>query len=141
MTALELWVARLLGAAVVLALAVGGGFWWGHATSAHSCEARAGRANANAEAAEDRRDANIDAIGAATGAAVAQALAQNRSDTDESTDRIRTIVVPGACRDVDPGILRELDAARAAANAALGIGVRPGAAGPGAADPAPAPGP
>lgn len=111
-------------AAAVLLSAVGGGYWWGHTAAANSCAAKAGKAGAKVEAAEDRRDANIDAIASATAGAVAAALTQNRSSTDESVERIRTVVVPGACSAVDPAIVRELRDARDGINAALGVGVR-----------------
>jgi hypothetical protein len=131
--ALNPWV-WLIAAAVLLA-SVGGGYWWGHTAAATSCKAKAGAATTKVEKVEDRRDENIDKIAAATAGAVAAALNENRGSTDESTERIRTVVVPGACRAVDPGILRELRAARDDANAALGIGVRPGASGADPADP------
>jgi len=124
-----------LGALLALLGALGGGYWWGHSAAAASCAARAGKASAKIEQAEDRRDANIEAIATATGASVAAALSANRGSTDESTERIRTVVVPGACAAVDPDILRELRAARDDANAALGVGVRPASSGASASHP------
>lgn len=119
----------------VMALSIGGGYRLGHTAATTSCAAKAGKAAAKVEAAEDRRDANIDAIGATTATGVAGALNQNRGTTDDSVERIRTIVVPGDCRAVDPGIVRELRAARDDANAALGVGLRPGTAEPDPAHP------
>lgn len=124
------WLAALL----VLAAAVGGGYWWGHSSASTACQARAGSAAGKVEASEDRRDENIDAIAAATAGAVAAALNDNRGTTDESTARIRTVVVPGDCRAVDPVIVRELRAAADDANAALRAGLRPDAAGARSAD-------
>lgn len=120
-------------AAVVLLAAVGAGYWWGRSAATTACAAKAGTGAAKIEAAEDKRDERIDAVAAATASAVAAALNQNRSSADESAARILTVEVPAPCRAVDPVSLRELRAARDDANAALGISVRPDAAG---ADPA-----
>ena len=122
-------------AVVVLILAVGGGYRWGSTAAATSCQAKAGTAKAKVEGVEDARDEAIDKIGADTSSASSAALNQNRGDTDESIERIRTVLVPGDCVAVDPGIVRELRAARDDANAALGVGLRPGAAGADPADP------
>lgn len=111
-------------AVVVLALAVCGGYWWGHTAAATSCAAKAGAAGARVERAEDRRDANVEAIATATAAAVAATITENRGSTDESTERIRTVVVPGACRRADPVVVRELRAARDDVNAAIRAGLR-----------------
>jgi len=122
--------------AAVLLLATGsGGYWWGHRTAASSCAAKADAAAAKVEAAEDARDANVEAVATATAAAVAGALATNRGYADGSEGRIRTVVVPGDCRAVDPVIVRELREAADDVNAALGVRVRPAATGPGPADP------
>lgn len=126
--------AYLIAAAVLLG-SVGGGYWWGHTAAATTCQAKAGGAAAKVERIEDRRDAVIDQVAAATAGAVAAALNQNRGSTDESVERIRTVVVPADCRAVDPDVLRELRAARDDANAALRSGLRPGAAGAAPADP------
>lgn len=139
MTSLELLAARVAAFALVVALSVAGGFYWGHSSAADACAAKAGKATAKVEKAEDKRDENIDAIAAATAGAVAAAMNDNRAESNESTDRIRTVVVPGPCRAVDPDILRELRAAADDANAALGIRVRPVPSGPGAAGPGSAP--
>jgi hypothetical protein len=126
--------AWLIAVAVLLS-SVGGGYWWGHTAAATSCAAKAGKAVGKAVDVGDRRDTKVDAIGQSTAAATGAALNRNRNATDESVERIRTVIVPGPCRAVDPAILRELRAARDGANTALGIGVRPGSAGAGAADP------
>src|SRR5690606_26396006 len=123
--------------AAVLLLATGsGGYWWGHRTAASSCAAKAGAAAAKAERAEDQRDEAIDGIGAATVAGRSAAEGETRSATHASVERIRTVVVPGDCRAVDPVVLRELDEGRERVNAKIRSGLRQRAAG---ADPAAAP--
>jgi hypothetical protein len=126
--------AWLIAAAVLLSSG-GGGYWWGHTAAATSCKAAAIKPLTKAANAGARRDAHVDAIGQASAAATDAALNRNRNATDESAQRIRTVVVPGPCRLVDPGILRELRNARDGTNAALGVGVRQGAAGAGAVHP------
>lgn len=135
MTRLELWATRLAGTALVLALVFAWGYWLGSSAAKDACAAKAGTAAAKVEKAEDRRDVNIDAIASATAGAVAAAMNDNRATSNDSSEKIRTVVVPGPCRAVDPSILLELRTAADSANAALGIGVRPGAAGPGPAHP------
>lgn len=125
----------ILAGVLALIGAGGGGFLYGRSVEADACEADKGRAVVKVEAAEDTRDENIEAIATTAAIAAAAALNENRGATNESTERIRTVVVPGACRAVDPAILRELHAARDDANAALGVGVRPAAAGTDPADP------
>jgi hypothetical protein len=121
---------------LVALLAYGGGmYWWGGSNARNACAAANGKASAKVEQTEDKRDANIEEIATAAARATAAELNLNRGQTDESTDRIRTVVVPGACRTVDPGIVRELRQARDDANAALGIRMRPGATEPAATDP------
>lgn len=125
--------------AVVVMLGFGltgllGGFVGGYVVRGWKCKASAGTAAAKVERVEDRRDENIEAIASATAGAVAAAITENRSDTHASVHTIRTVEVPAACRDVPADILRELRAGAESANAALGVGVRPGAAGAGAAD-------
>jgi len=119
----------ILAGVLAFAGACGGSFMYGRSIAADKCEADKGRAVVKVEAAEDTRDENIEAIATAAATAAAAALNQNRGATNESSERIRTVVVPGACRAVDPAILRELQAARDDANAALGVGVRPAEAG------------
>ena len=126
------WV--ILAGLLLLGGSVTGGYVWGARNAAALCAASNAKATGKIEKAEDQRDANVDAIGASTSAQVASEVNQNRGSTDESAERIRTVYVRGDCRDVDPGILRELRAARDDANAALGIGVRPVAAGSASAD-------
>lgn len=115
--------------------ACGGSFLYGKSVGADKCEADKGRTVVKVEAAEDTRDTNIEAIATAAATATAAAMNQNRGATNESSERIRTVVVPADCRRVDPAILRELREARDDANAALGVGVRPDAAGAAAANP------
>ena len=125
---------------VVLSLAlVGGGYWFGCRTTADHFKAATGKSLEQAIADANKVGAAVDKIGADTAKTTGAAINDNRGSTDESTARIRTIVVPGDCRAVDPGIVRELDAARSEANAALGAGLRPGAAGAAATDPGHAP--
>lgn len=120
---------------VVLSLALaGGGYWFGCKTTADHFKAATGTSLEAAIKAGNRKGGAIDAIGSATAQTTAAAVNDNRGSTDESVARIRTIVVPGPCGDVPAPILRELRAARDDANAALGAGLRPGAAQPGAAD-------
>lgn len=123
----------ILAGVLAIVGAFGGGYWRGNVAASDACEAEKGRAVVKTEAAEDTRDANIEAIATAAATATAAAMNENRGVTNESSERIRTIVVPGACRAVDPAILFELRQARDDANAALGGSLRPGAAG---ADPA-----
>ncbi len=119
---------RILIAVVVALVLVGGGYWWGHAAAATSCAAKAGKGAAKAETAEDLRDANVDAITAAAVTAIHAAQANTQGNAYESAERIRTVVVPGPCRTVDPVIVRELDEATCRINAKIRGGVRPGAA-------------
>lgn len=123
----------ILGAVLAIGSAAGVGYWRGHAAATDACVADAAKVAGKVEAAEDKRDTNVEAIATAAATAAAAALNENRGATHESVERIRTVYVPADCRAVDPDILRELRAARDGANAALGIGVRPSAAG---ADPA-----
>jgi hypothetical protein len=118
------WLAQIL----VLLLVASGSWWIGHRGATNACAASNGKSIVKVEAVEDRRDTRIDAIGTATAAATADQLNQNRGSTDESAERIRTVVVPGDCSAVDPGIVRELSQARDDANAALGSGLRSGGA-------------
>jgi hypothetical protein len=118
---------RALALVLALCLFGGGMYWWGGNNARNACAAANGKASAKVEKAEDKRDANIEAIAAATASAVAAELNQNRNEGNESIERIRTVYVRPECRAVDPDILRELRQARDDANAALGISVRPAA--------------
>lgn len=131
----------ILAGVLAFGAACGGSFLYGKSVEADACEAAKGRAVVKTEAAEDRRDENIEAIATAAATAAAAALNENRGTTYESVERIRTVEVPADCRRVDPVVLRELRAARDGANAALGVGVRPVAAGTDPADPGRASGP
>lgn len=125
----------ILAGALAFGGACGGSFLYGKSVGADKCEADKGRTVAKAEAVEDTRDDRIEAIATAAATATAAAMNQNRGATNESSERIRTVVVPADCRRVDPAILRELREARDDANAALGVGVRPDAAGAATANP------
>ncbi len=125
----------ILAGVLAFGSACGGSFLYGKSVEADACEAEKGRVVVKTEAAEDTRDANIEAIATAAATATAAAMNENRGATNESSERIRTIVVPGACRAVDPSILFELRQARDDANAALGVGVRPDPAGADSANP------
>lgn len=128
LAALLLWIASAVGS-----------FFWGRHVEGNARDAAAKTAGDKIEAVEDKRDANVDAIGAAVAAGVAAALNENGSTTHESAERIRTVVVPGPCRDVDPGIVRELAQATDDANATLRSGLRFAATRAAAADPRDAP--
>ena len=117
--------------AIVLALGLFGGgmYWWGGNNARNACAAANGKANTKVEKAEDKRDLAIDKIATATADALAVKLNQNRSETNEQAERIRTVYVRPECRAVQPDIVRELRQARDGVNAALGVRVRPDAAG------------
>ena len=125
----------ILAGVLALVGAFGGGYWRGNVAASDSCKAEKLDVVTKVESTEDTRDANIEAIATAAATATAAAMNENRGATNESSERIRTVVVPGACRAVDPAILFELRQARDDANAALGIGVRPDAAGADSTDP------
>ncbi len=125
----------ILGAVLAIGAAGAGGFFYGKSVEADACIADAAKEAGKVESAEDKRDANVEAIATAAATAAAAALNENRGTTHESVERIRTVVVPADCRAVDPDILRELRTARDGANAALGIGVRPAGTGADSADP------
>ena len=125
----------ILAGVLALVGAFGGGYWRGNVAASDACKAEKLDVVTKVESTEDARDANIEAIATAAATATAAAMNENRGATNESSERIRTIVVPGACRAVDPAILLELRQARDDANAALGVGVRPDAAGADPTDP------
>lgn len=125
----------ILAGVLAFGAACGGSFLYGRSVEADACDAEKFDVVTKVESTEDTRDENIEAIATAAATAAAAALNENRGATNESTERIRTVVVPGACRAVDPAILRELRAATDDANAALGVGVRPAEAGAAAGDP------
>ena len=128
LAALLLWIASAVGS-----------FFWGRHVEGNARDAAAKAAGDKIEAVEDKRDTNVDAIGAAVAAGVAAALNENGSTTHESAERIRTVLVPGTCRDVDPGIVRELAQATDDANTTLRVGLRSAASRAAAADPGDAP--
>lgn len=125
------WV--ILGLLLALAGSVFGGYQWGASSERDACAAAAGGQAAKAEGIEDGRDASVDAIGSATSAAVNAAGNQTREAAHESAERVRTVVVPGPCRVVDPVVVRETRAAVERINAKVRGGLRPGA---GTVDPA-----
>jgi len=125
----------ILAGVLALGAALGGGYWWGYGAASDACVADTAKLTGKVEAAEDKRDANVEAIATEAATAAAAALNENRGTTHESVERIRTVVVPTDCRAVDPGILRELRSARDGANAALGLGVRPAGSGADPTDP------
>ena len=125
----------ILAGVLAIIGAFGGGYWRGNVAASDACKAEKLDVVTKVESTEDTRDANIEAIATAAATATAAAMNANRGSTNESSERIRTVVVPGACRAVDPAILRELRQARDDANAALGVGVRPDPAGADTADP------
>lgn len=124
---------RLIGLVALIAYGLGA-YWVGGRNARNACAAANGKASAKIESIEDKRDLKIEDIAAATAGAVAAELTANRGYSDESAERIRTVVVPSDCRTVDPSILRELREARDDANSALGVRMRPGSADPAAAD-------
>lgn len=125
----------ILAGVLAFGAACGGSFLYGKSVEADACDADKLDVVTKVESTEDERDEKIEAIATAVATATAAAMNENRGATNESSERIRTVVVPGACRAVDPAILFELRQARDDANAALGIGVRPDAAGTDPANP------
>ncbi len=126
---------RALALVLALGLFGGGMYWWGGNNARNACAAANGKASAKVEEAEDKRDANIENIATATANAVAAELNRNRGQSDERSERIRIVEVPGACRNIDPAIVRELRQAADGINATLGIGVRSDTPGTSAANP------
>ncbi len=126
---------RALALVLALGLFGGGMYWWGGNNARNACAAANGKASAKVEKAEDRRDLAVEDIATATATAVAAELNQNRSDANDRAERIRIVEVPGACRNIDPAIVRELRQAADGVNAALGVRVRPAPAEPGAGNP------
>jgi hypothetical protein len=115
---------------IVSVLQIGGGYWWGHTAATDHAKAKSGTALDRAVVGANAKGAAIDKIGSDTSHATAAAVNDNRGSTDESTARIRTVVVDGPCRDVPPAIVRELDTARDDANTALRTGLRSRTASP-----------
>lgn len=113
----------ILAALLILLATNAGSYWLGGSNARNACAADNGKAAAKVEKREDRRDQAVDTIGADTRQAVNTEQNLNRSKTDESAHRIRTVVVPGNCRAVDPAVVRELQQAADDANAALRSGL------------------
>lgn len=125
----------LLAAALLLVGSSAASFLYGKKVGRDGVIAEQAR---QAEQQRDRdaeRQVSVEAIGTAAAAAVAVALNQNAGAASGSVERIRTVVVPAECRDVDPTSLHELRAGTGAANAALRDGLRSLAAGAAAGDP------
>lgn len=101
----------------------------GKSLGKQACAAKAGVLLATTKSVQDQRDATVDSIGTATAKTAQAAANQTRTSTHESIERIRTVVVPGTCRDVDPAIVREHAEAQQRINAKIRSGVRPAAAG------------
>jgi hypothetical protein len=114
--------------AVLLVACVGGGYVWGSRAAATKCAARNGSAAAKIETREDKRDANIEAIGQQTRDRVAAAGAETKGAGDASAERIRTVYVDADCRTVPADIVREHDDAVERINAKVRSGMRPGTA-------------
>lgn len=108
---------------------VAGGGFIGHRMASNACKASAGVVLAENKGAQDARDASIDTIGAQTAAGRDAAAHDTRSATHASAERIRTVVVPGDCRDVDPVVLRETGEGVDRVNAKIRSGLRQRAAG------------
>lgn len=92
---------------LLLVIAFIGGCVHGKRGAEQACGNAVGIAGAAIKGAQDARDGAIDAIGAQTTAGRDAALNDTRSTAHASAERIRTVVVPGDCRDVDPVVLRE----------------------------------
>ncbi len=119
----------LLGTLVLLAATGLGSCSYGQHLGQQACAAAAGKAIANTKRAQDSRDAAVDTIGTAARAAADAATTETRSNTHAAIERVRTVVVPGPCRDVDPVIVREHDEAQQRIDAKIRSGVRPAGAG------------
>ncbi|MBB5769114.1 hypothetical protein [Xanthomonas euroxanthea] len=106
-----------------------GAFFFGKHYGKLGQQAKAGSALEGQVASQNKTNAAIDAAGAVARAAVSGALNENRSSTHAAIERIRTVVVPGPCRDVDPILLREAGEAVDRVNAKIRGGLRSGTAG------------
>lgn len=125
----------ILAALLLLVATTVCGFFYGQHVGKQACKASAFVDVTASVKSANKTGAAIDGIAAASAVNTAAHLNTNRSATDESAERIRTVVVPGDCRRVDPAVVRELRGARDEANAAIGAGLRQGPAGSAAADP------
>ncbi len=121
----------LLGALLLLVATGLGSCSYGKHLGRQACAAAAGKAIAVTKRAQDGRDTAIDTIGIAARAAADAATTETRSNTHAAVERVRTVVVPGPCRDVDPAIVREHDEAQQRIDAKIRSGVRPAGAGAG----------
>lgn len=129
----RVWLALLISAV----LCVGGGYQWGKHATTNAVAASASKADHKVATVEATRAAKVEAIGVAASTTVAVALNTNQVRTDESTERIRTVLVPADCRDMPAAVMHELSGEADRINAQIRSGLRPGAAGadpPGASD-------
>lgn len=122
-------VYAILAAVLLFAVTNVGSFFFGKHYGQLGQQAKAGSALAGQVADQNKANTSIDATGASTRASVSGALNENRSSTHAAIERIRTVVVPGPCRDVDPVVLREAGEAVDRVNAKIRGGLRPGTAG------------
>ena len=122
---------------VVLAFVAGttGAFFYGKDVGRDDLIAEQAEQAEKTRERDAERATNTEAIATAAGAAVAMALNQNAGVSNESVERIRTVLVPGECRAADPVVVSELRAGQADINAALRGGLRRIAAATGAGDP------
>ncbi|HRP74572.1 MAG TPA: hypothetical protein PKZ27_03195 [Rhodocyclaceae bacterium] len=119
----------IVAALLLLAGSNAASFLYGKGVGRDGLLAEQSEAAAAAAARDVERSQNVEAIATAAGAAVAVALNQNTGVSSGSAEKIRTVVVPAECRDVDPTSLQELRMGAATANATLRDGLRSLAAG------------
>lgn len=119
----------IIGFLVALILTGLGSCSYGKHQGEKSCQAAAGKQLGTTKAAQDARDVAIDAGAGKARADADAAVLDTRINTNESIERIRTVVVSGACRDIDPVIVREHTASQQRINAKIRSGVRPDGAG------------
>ncbi|MFO3704411.1 hypothetical protein ACI6Q5_05365 [Xanthomonas codiaei] len=122
-------VYAILAAVLLFVVTNVGSFFFGKHYGQLDQRAKAGNAFASQVADQNKTNTAIDAAGASARAAVSGALNENRSSTHAAIERIRTVVVPGPCRDVDPVLLREAGEAVDRVNAKIRGSVRPGTTG------------
>ncbi|WP_115558990.1 hypothetical protein [Xanthomonas dyei] len=122
-------VYAILAAVLLFVVTNVGSFFFGKHYGRLDQQAKAGSALAGLVADQNKANTAIDATGASTRAAVSGALNENRSSTHAAIERIRTVVVPSPCHDVDPVVLREAGEAVERVNAKIRGGLRPGTTG------------
>lgn len=121
------WI--IIGFLVMLVVTGLGSCSYGKQLGKQACAAKAGVQLTTTKGVQDQRDVNVEAIGTATAKTAQAAANETRTNTNESIERIRTVMVPGPCRDVDPVIVREHAESQQRINAKIRSGVRPAAAG------------